>query len=183
MRRFAFGLTLLLSLQASAGIYKTYDKNGNPVFTDSPSGDSESVQTRETMVVPALPVEIIRQKTRSQAPSAKDREEKEPETYLLQIVRPQPEETIPHGEESYPLEISLEPGLWQSHHLEVWLDGTLLARDNYSPELDPMTLDRGLHRLEVRVLNGQGEVLKSLGRDFYVQHASVLNKRKPAKSK
>jgi hypothetical protein len=43
-----YWLVLLLSVSSvlHAGIYKTYDKNGNAVFSDAPSNDAQEVESK-----------------------------------------------------------------------------------------------------------------------------------------
>ena len=180
MRLLTLGIAILLSGQVSAEIFRTYDKNGNPAFSDSASGESESVQTRETMVVPALSPDVIQKKLRPEA-TAKAADT-EPKTYKIGISRPLADETLAHGIVAFAVAFQLEPKLWHDHHFEVLVDGVRLAKDSYSPKLDPAKLDRGQHRLEIKVMDAKGKVVASQGQDFHVQHVSVLN-RPPAKSK
>ena len=174
-----FGAGLLFAAQALAGIYKTYDKNGNAVYSDSPSGGAEEVQTREPMVMPALSPDVIRQKLKP----VNDKDDgAEPKDYKVVILKPKADEILLHGGLPFNMEIQNEPRMWKEHHLEVMLDGAKLATDNYSPKIDPVKLDRGTHRLEVKVVNGKGVKVSGEALDFHVQQHSVLapNARKPA---
>jgi len=165
MRILMLVLGVLAAAQAGAGIYKTYDKNGNVVYSDDPAG--ESVQTRETMVVPALPKKVIDQKLnrkgKDETPGAA-----EPREYAIKILKPAPEQTLQHGEDAFNMDFEIEPELGKSHHVEVFLNGDRLSRDNYSPTIDPQTLPRGEQRLEVVVVDKKGMRISATAINFHI---------------
>ncbi|HEX5277410.1 MAG TPA: DUF4124 domain-containing protein [Fluviicoccus sp.] len=173
MRRWVVAVMVLWSGHALAGIYKSYDKNGNVVYSDDPAGGAESVQTRETMVVPALPRQVIDSKVnRGVKPGEKAL--KEPTSYEIRIAKPLPDQQFQHSDPPMNLDFSLKPELWKTHHFEIYLNGERIARDNYSPVLDPEKLARGDHRLEVRILNEKGQRISAEGMNFTVFQGSEI---------
>ncbi|HEX5359502.1 MAG TPA: DUF4124 domain-containing protein [Fluviicoccus sp.] len=173
MRRMVLAAVILMSGHALAGIYKTYDKNGNVVYSDDPAGGAESVQTRETMVVPALPKQVIDNKLNRGGKSG-EKALKEPVSYQVKISKPAPDQQFQHGDPAFNLEFSLTPDLWKTHHFEVYLNGERISRDNYSPSLNPEKMSRGDHRLEIRILNERGQKITAEGMNFSVFQGSEI---------
>jgi hypothetical protein len=166
---------LCLTGLAQAGIYKTYDKNGNVVFTDTPSNDAQEVADKPVATIPALPRNVIEQKTK---PIAKDGKAAEPTAYKITIDNLKANTTFHREDKVVTANIQVEPPLWKYHHLQVTLDGKSLAQDNFAPEFDPSTAERGQHRLDVKVVNQKGAILSTEVVDFFVQLPSVAVKKK-----
>ena len=64
--RLMVAISLLLTNVAQAEIYKTYDKNGNVIFSDVPSADAQQLEAKPIATVPALPRNVIDQKLKPQ---------------------------------------------------------------------------------------------------------------------
>ena len=62
--RYRLMCLLMCCTAAQAGIYKTYDKNGNVIFSALPSNDAQQVETQPIAIVPALPRAVIDEKTK-----------------------------------------------------------------------------------------------------------------------
>lgn len=174
--RAAWMMSLLLCAGlVQAGIYKTYDKNGNVVFTDVPSADAKEVQTREVTTVPALPRTVIDQKLKPDAKTAQA--DAEPAAYQITLNNPKPDSTLQSATPAFPIDVQLQPRLWKEHHLQIWLDGKLLTEDNFHTPLDPAQLERGQHRLQIKIINKQKKEIGSSTADFFVQQPSALNRK------
>ena len=177
MRRFLItgGLAVILTTPVFAGIYKTYDKNGNVIFTDTPTQASQPVEEKPLMTMPGLSPKAIldSKKGASKVESGPD---SPPTAYKISIIKPGMAEVIPSGSGVFKTEVTLEPILWKEHKLETLLDGTLIAKDNLHIEMDPQTLDRGEHRLEIRVLDKNNKVISSGIVEFVVQQPSLLKR-------
>ncbi|HMY27781.1 MAG TPA: DUF4124 domain-containing protein, partial [Agitococcus sp.] len=72
---------LLSANLAQAEIYKTYDKNGNVIFSDVPSADAQHIEAKPIATVPALPRNVIDQKLKPQ----KDDKKLLPTSYNMTI--------------------------------------------------------------------------------------------------
>ena len=126
---------------AQAGIYKTYDKNGNVIFSDIPSNDAQQVETQPIAIVPALPRAVIDEKTK---PTAKtDKNAELPKSYQMSVTGLTPQMTL--RKEDKAINVGLE---------------------------------RGQHRLEVKIVDKKQNVLHSEVIDFFVQQVTVANKPK-----
>lgn len=180
MRTVTLLIVLTTPLLAQAEIYKTIDKNGNVVFTDTPTQGAQAVDEKPIMTMPALPQQVIKDSRKTGEDKNGKSVGNEPKAYKIKIGRPLANETIQHGTEKFKADLTLEPSLWSLHHLEIQLDGKPLPRDSLHPEIDPGALDRGQHRLAVQVVDAKKKVLSEASVDFFVQQPSQLL-RKPSK--
>ena len=171
-----YWLVLLLSVSSvlHAGIYKTYDKNGNAVFSDAPSNDAQEVESKPIMVVPALPKAVIDLKTQ---PLGKNTAATEPTDYKVTLANIKADDTLRKEDKSFMVGVTLEPPLWKEHHLQLSLDGKQIAKDAFSALIDPSVLERGQHRLEVVIVTNKKKILKTEVVDFFIQQSSVANKK------
>lgn len=171
-----YWLVLLLSVCPAlhAGIYKTYDKNGNVVFSDAPSADAQEVADKPVATIPALPKAVIDKKTQPLTPNNTPTE---PTDYKITINNLKANAVLRKEEKSFAATIALEPQLWREHHLQVTLDGKQIGKDNLFPLIDPAVLERGQHRLEVVIVTNKKKILKTEVVDFFIQQPSVAKKK------
>ncbi len=170
--RYLLVLLWCISSFAQAGIYKSYDKNGNVVFTDTPSNDAQEVADKPIVTIPALPKALIDQQKAKSA--NKNNVALEPSAYKVIIENLKPNDSFRREDKSVTANIQLVPPLWKEHHLQLTLDGKALSQDNFSPQIDLTTAERGQHRLEVKAVNLKGTVLGSEVVDFFVQVPTAI---------
>jgi hypothetical protein len=159
---------------AQAGIYKTYDKNGNVIFSDAPSNDAQEVESKPIATIPALPRAIIDKKIQ---PIVNNKAATEPTSYKVTVANIKANDTLRKTDPALIATIQLEPQLWKEHHLSVLLDGKQIGQDNFSPKIDPASLERGEHRLEINVFNKKKNSLATEVIGFFIQQSSVANKK------
>ena len=157
-----------------AGIYKTYDKNGNAIFSDAPSADAQEVADKPVATIPALPKSVIDKKTQSLTPNNTTTE---PTDYKITINNIKANDTLRKEDKSFAATIALEPQLWREHHLQVTLDGQQISKDNFFPMIEPSALERGQHRLEVVIITNKKKILKTEVVDFFIQQPTVTHKK------
>jgi hypothetical protein len=167
-------MLLCLTGLVHAGIYKTYDKNGNAVFSDTPSHDAQEIADKPVMVVPALPKAVIDLKTQ---PLGKNNSATEPTEYQVTFSNIKANDTLRREDSSLPVSVILNPPLWKEHHLQLSLDGKQISKDSFSLVLEPKLLERGQHRLEAVIITNKKKVLKTELVDFFIQQPSVANKK------
>lgn len=179
--RLWLSLVLMLpALSSGAEIYQYYDRDGNLVLSDTvPKEHADKVQriqSRPVMTVPAVTPDKRR------APAAEVTPARKPEAaqaYVIIVQSPEAEQTYLRGGEDIPVAVSVSPGLKPGHRLEMLLDGR--AVDNLAL-IEADQLDRGEHRLQVRVVSAEGKELASVAVPFYIRQHSVLKPgAKPAK--
>lgn len=164
---------LLLTNVAQAEIYKTYDKNGNVIFSDVPSDSAEKVEEKPIMTVPALPAALKKPLTANSA----NKDSIIPKTYKIVISGLEAQATIQKQSPAFNLGLSFDPPLHKTHSLEVLLDSHNLGKNNFTPKIDPSQLDRGQHRLEVKIFDQKQKNIQTQVVDFFIQQASAAGKK------
>ncbi|HMU87486.1 MAG TPA: DUF4124 domain-containing protein [Agitococcus sp.] len=165
---------LLSANLAQAEIYKTYDKNGNVIFSDVPSADAQHIEAKPIATVPALPRNVIDQKLKPQ----KDDKKLLPTSYNMTINGLASEAVLQKEQETFNLGIQFEPALAKEHTLQVFLDGQDMGKNNLSPQINPRSLERGQHRLEFKVLDAKQSVMQTQAIDFFIQQPSTKTPKK-----
>lgn len=163
---------LLPGLAPGADIYKYYDKDGNLVLSDEVPKENadkvERIEARPVMTVPAVAPATGR---KAAAEPAAGRKPEAVPGYVIIVQSPVAEQTYPRGGDAIPVAIAVNPGLRSGDRLETRLDGVAAA--NLS-SIAPDQLERGEHRLVVRVLSAEGKPLASALVPFYIRQSSAL---------
>jgi hypothetical protein len=179
-RTIVLGLLTLLVLPAlAAPIYRTRDESGNPVFTDRPQGaDPERVDVApSTSNVYRLPEAVPAPDPGTVADENLGTPEADaaaPPSYTVFVEQPGVEEAVRANGGNVTVLARVEPGLREGDRLELLWDGEPrgTSRDG-SFRLE--AVDRGEHRVVIRVLGGDGdELARSDTVTFYVLRRSVL---------
>lgn len=171
----------LPTLSAGAEIYKYYDKDGNLVLSDEVPQENadkvERIQAKPVMTIPAVAPARGRKPPVAEAGGGK-----KPEAavgYVIIVQSPVAEQTYPKGGDHIPVAVGVNPGLRPGDRLEMRLDGEVTPN---LTSIAPDQLDRGEHRLVVRVLAADGKPLASAAVPFHIQQRSALKPgAKPAK--
>lgn len=171
MRILLFFCLLLAWLPlAATEIYKTYDEDGNVVYTDQkPSDDAQPIDLPGLTIMDPVTPPPVRPEQR---PGARDAEE-----LTFRIASPQNEEHIWGTGNTLSVQldssISLPPGAL----VVLYLDGQAqTAITGLSTTLDE--IDRGEHRLRAELQSASGRVLASTDEvTFYMRQASALHPR------
>lgn len=163
------GALLVLCAPVQAQIYKYIDSNGNLVLTDTPPKDKDSkvetIEARPLMTVPAFPV------GKQPAAAAPAKKAANP-GYVIVIQNPEPGATYQRNSgEEIPVAVSVSPSILPGHNVVYLLDGK--AQNGAVGSLSAEDLDRGAHRLEVKVTGVSGETLSSATVEFNIQQTSA----------
>lgn len=172
MTRYLCIALLLLPALVSAQIYKTFDKNGNIVYTDQPSKSGtahETVTLKQTNTAPPPP-EVVRP-----APVLGS-ETGSTTSYSLEISAPENEATIPNGPGNFPLIVSIEPSLSEGETLQLYVDGVATGEPQRALVWQLTNVFRGAHDLTVSVLNADNSpIASSTPIRIYVFRPSINN--------
>jgi hypothetical protein len=170
----------MLPAGAASKIYKTFDEDGNVVFTDV------APKTEQ----PNQPVEL--EPPNSFTPPPDTREGISLEEWLgtdgevageaaatgyqsLAVGAPGNDEGLRDNAGNVTVRADLIPELAQDHALQVYLDGTLMETSN-STTVELINIDRGTHNVQLRVVDAAGSTLISSAPSvFHLQRRSVIN--------
>lgn len=165
-------LLLMLGLMTAAAttyaaVYRIVDESGRVTYTDKPPAghkgekvDLPAINTQPGIVVPAADNDdeaaVIRYRR-------------------IEILQPGDGSTIPSAQLELIVQVGIEPALQAGHLISVLLDGEPVTRPTAATSLRLDNLERGMHRLEAKVVNQQGQrVASSEPVTIYVQRASRL---------
>jgi hypothetical protein len=150
--RFALALiALLLTCVCSADVYKTIDKDGNVVYTDSPKSDNaEKIELRELNTVPPAPTNYSPDYSNSARPALM--------SYKIDIISPSNNLIIPVGQRDLAIAISLDQPLQAGHLLVYYMDGDMVEETMMTNILIKDVM-RGPHQITVEVMDESGQSL------------------------
>lgn len=158
LRRLGLSLLLPLICCAVAGaedpVYRSVDREGNPVFSDVPSDDARPVEIGPANVMPAPAVN-------APATTGKNREiEHLPYYQTLQITAPQNEETISNTGGTIAVEVLVDPPLLPGHGLRLLLDDEPTGETQQQSSFSVSGVFHGEHRLRAQVVDADERVLR-----------------------
>lgn len=164
MRIALFGLLVILAASATAEIYKYTDDKGNTVFTNQPP---EGVAAEEVKLPPANTVNIKTPDLPPPLPDERQGESRQPYA-SLSIGGIPDDEALRANNGTFSVTAQLDPPLLPGHQVRFLLDGIPQAPASPSTSLQLNNIDRGTHRLEVEVLDGERVVQRAM-QTFTVQ--------------
>jgi len=161
---------------STADIYKTVDKNGNPVFTNLPNPNSNAkvIDIKPTNTVPSTP---------QLPPQDNNTTHQQPVEYQLQITSPQQGTIIPPDQGSIAVAIAFGPAVESDIRFNYKLDGAVkVSTADYIASLE--NIPRGEHDISVEAVNGEGEILaQSESISIIAQRPVIKQKPTPAAQK
>ncbi|MFF7707515.1 DUF4124 domain-containing protein [Pseudomonas sp. NPDC007930] len=158
---------------AWAQVYTYVDANGNRVYTDKPHKGATAVALPPTNTLSGTP-----------PPAPAPRVERPKPTRvvhynMLRILAPAPDATVAHAAGEVVVTVSSDPALVAEDAYELLLDDKPTGTPGTSPVMLLRNVDRGAHRLAVRIVNPQGNVIEQTAPQvFYMQRVSLNQKRR-----
>ncbi len=151
---FILFISLSLSLFAASKIYKKVNPDGSVEYSDVPLvPGAKPIKLKPLPTVKLTPVAVPTHPSAS-APVKPFRYES------IRILSPQADEAIRSNNGNLSIKGELTPSLQSNlkHHLQWRMDGKILPGAN-SLNLNLKNLDRGTHKLQLRVLNANGKIM------------------------
>ncbi|NOX09365.1 MAG: DUF4124 domain-containing protein [Gammaproteobacteria bacterium] len=167
-------LLLLLPLLANAEIYKGIDADGHVMFSDRPMAGSEPIKLKPVTTY-TYKAPVVKRKLKS---------DKHPTDFVYQkltLLSPLNKQTIRSQEGIVNIQFSTVPALKKKkgHFYQIILDDKVLVDELTEAQYALSNIDRGEHRLSIRLLDSDGKLLiESEQNIFYIRKHSVLF-RKP----
>lgn len=159
-------LALYLPLLNAETVYKTVDEDGNIIFTDKPSADSEEIKLKELQTIDNPNPAQYR------PPSKKSKPIDESNVYkTLLITNPTDGSGIRNNAGNVTISVSLQPGLRSGHSIVIKMDGKEISNGS-ATSASLSNIDRGSHNIDVSVVNSAGKSLISSSSSFSLLRAS-----------
>lgn len=163
----------LYSAVSAQTVYRSVDKDGNAVFSDTPTEGAEEIILREVPIIKSNSVHVTSQPAQNQKSKVI--------TYTdLKVTSPVNDEVIRENSGNVNIIVELQPNLMVGHSLTLYLDSKEYTNST-SSSFSLTNLDRGTHQLRVAVRDADGKILlSSTSITFHLQRASVMRPQAPA---
>jgi hypothetical protein len=151
-------IAALITLSASAEVYREVDIDGNVRFTDQPEDSAQAVP------IGLPPVNSIQSIERASQPT-EHQQDGEPRFagYLSAIIiTPHNNMVIPSEQRSLVVRLALRPQLRPDHRVQFWLDDKPLGPPVAQIEYEIQGLERGSHSIAAQVVDPKGRPLISI---------------------
>lgn len=172
-------LAALLASPAGADIYKVVTDDGRVIYTDDPPEEEEEAEV-ETMddlppiiIEPSLdvPDDLAAGGDAEAGESAAEQGQDVPAEQLpsLEIASPTEEQAIPPGQRQVPVNVRLDKPLPDGYRLQLKHNGSAHGEPSQQPRWVLEHLNPGEQKLQVELLDAQGQVVESSSqRTFFV---------------
>ena len=142
----------------AAEVFRTVDKNGNVVFSDTSSEGAKTVEIEEPMTFKAADyVDPYNTGTSGVNDDAKSNQ-----TYELAITTPQNEQTIRDNTGSLTISWQMTPALAIGDVAELLMDGERIEPVYRSGSTELTNVDRGTHTIELKIMR-RGKLVETTG--------------------
>ena len=158
-------ILLLLALPAAAQIYKYTDANGNTAYSNQPP---DGVQAQPVELPPLNRVEP-QAPSAPQAPTAEQPQPPRNAYEVLELAGLPTDEALRANNGTFTVNVLIKPRLQPPHQLRLVLDDEPYGQPSNVPVLQLVNIDRGEHRLAVKVIDGQTVIQQSPPAVFTVQ--------------
>lgn len=176
MRLKYFAIMLLfLSTLSVAAIYVETGKNGETIYSDTPSGNAKSIVVPSDKPVSTLKIPAVTKPVVQSASSA----EAKPSYTTFVIASPKDQETI-QNQPSFPVELTVAPTLQTGDKIQLFLDGKL-SQTAASTRFELAQVERGTHQIYATIVDSSGSTIKQTNTiTVYVHQASTSTISKAA---
>lgn len=172
---FACGIALCFAIAAQAEVYKSVDSEGNIIFSDTPTENSEKVRLPPIMTYSA-PKPAMRESASDQKDAKVDNNHYD----SLVITEPLAEAAIRDNTGTVSMVVKSEPALRAElgHRIQFVLDGVPQQTPGLAMGATLSNLDRGSHTLSAQIQSADGTVLISASPVTIFVHRFSANFRK-----
>jgi hypothetical protein len=147
-------LLIPMANPAVSEVYRTTDKNGNVVFTDSPSPEDAA----NAEAVKVTPTNITASPQNIPALEAKPKPLKGV-PLTVAITAPANDTIIPRGPGNFSVSAEAGTPLGENHRLQLFIDGAAHSEPQSGGQWELTNVYRGQHDLTVTIVDDSGESL------------------------
>ena len=150
-------------------VYKVIAVDGSISFSDQPNEKSETLLVAPVTTIPA----IVPSETKFTPKQVKP-DEIYNRYNSLAILAPANDSAFYSGSGEVDVILDVKPALLESDQIQIFLDGKLIQSNNQI-QTRLQTIDRGTHKLSVRLVSSSGQVYKESTSTFTVHRPSIRN--------
>jgi hypothetical protein len=178
MKRFPV-LLILLAASVHADVYKSVNKNGEIIYSDQPTPNSQRIKLPELPTYKAPPVPGF-SSTQATVPTVANPYKS------VKILAPENDATIRDNQGIVRVQVALDPPLMaeEGDKIQFSLNGEPHGMPVATTSISFSNLDRGTYTLSTSVVNTEGVVLMSSAPVvFHLHRESLLNPNSPLNAK
>tara|TARA_B100000029_G_scaffold320078_1_gene312457 strand:- start:241 stop:741 length:501 start_codon:yes stop_codon:yes gene_type:complete len=150
----------------NAEVYKTIDEDGNIIFTDRPTVDSEQIKLKELKTTETVRPSDTTSNRKSQSEKDEDSNYKK-----ISITSPIDGSAVRSNSGNVRISVSIDPALRSGHRVLITLDGVELSKGtSMSASVD--NLDRGTHTTVASIIDSSSKPIISISSSFSILRAS-----------
>lgn len=158
-----------LPLMVQAEIYKTIDAQGNVSFSDKATKNSEAVELKPIITYSPQPS--------TRRTQFKRKKKNIIDAYqVLNLISPSDQQTIRSQLGEVTIAFNSVPALRmeERHYYQILVNGVVFIKSLTQTRFMLRGIERGEHRIQVRVLDYEGKVLvQSMERTFHLKRHSI----------
>jgi len=162
-----FSAALIFYLPILLGeVYKTVDEDGNIIFTDRPTTNSEEIKLKELKTTETVKPSSSSSGSRSREKNAEDFSYKK-----IFVSSPADGSAIRSNDGNVTISVNLEPSLRSGHRILITMNGKELSK-GAGKSVSQTNLDRGTHTVIVSVIDSSSNAIISASSSFSILRAS-----------
>jgi len=161
-------LILIIAPQVVAQnkVYKSINKDGVTVFSDSPTSDSKPIVIAKTITIKAASELAIL----STSPKVND------SLYQIKIIEPTNQDTIRDNNGAVNITVQYQPLLRSDLNISLILDGKIYLTAKNLTRFYLNNIERGEHQIKIELIDNKGKIIASSASvTFYMHRASVIS--------
>jgi len=173
MGRFIITLLLILPLCAQAVVYKSIDRQGHVIFSDTPQRGSKPVkiQTPQTYTPPPSPLAT----TTPTPTSQQDEQAVGPFKYhTFAISFPIQNDTLRDNSGNMTVNINLVPPLRSGDKVQLEMNGKKLGFPQATTVFSLTNVDRGTHNIQAKIIDKNGKAIGKSGAVIFHMHQARI---------
>lgn len=169
-------ISLLSAVAVAAPVWTWIDDQGRRHYSDRPVEGATRIEVEGTQTFSGAALGGTRN-TQPTTPTTGDASEQPAASYsVLDIISPEPQETLHNIGANLPVELATYPPLQAGHRIDLILDGERRPIGARTLEITLPEVYRGEHTLMAVIIDSEGrELRRSMPVTFYVRQTSIIN--------
>ena len=156
---------LIHPMAIGAEAFKCKGPKGETVFSDTPCGDGKTIELKEVPTVEVTPVQPLAPLPASKKATAV--------RYEIAFSSPAPDAVLRDNQGSVSVAVNISPALGPDNLIQFIVDGQKQGPASRETSWQLSDLERGVHTVQVEVLNDKGSVVASAQSSFTLHKASA----------
>ncbi len=147
-------------------VYKTVDEDGNIIFTDRPSTNSEEIKLKELKTT-----ETVKPSSTSSSSTSRGKKTEDFSYKKLSVSNPADGSSIRSNSGNVSISVNSVPSLRSGHRILITMDGKELSKGT-SKSVSLTNVDRGTHTITVSIVDSSSNTIISASSSFSILRAS-----------